>query len=326
MQNLEKKPKMPQNSPIAMDFGKVNFITITDDGQRLDNFLLGLLKGVPRSHVYKLIRDKEVLLNKKRAKPHDRLYVGDVLRLAPIKVAAQTVPVVGEHDKRRILQTLVYEDEGLMVLNKPSGMAVHGGSGLSFGVIEALRAATGKSYLELVHRIDKDTSGLLLVAKKRSTLKALQEAFRSRTIKKSYLCVCLGDARSHFSHLGELPLLVDKPLLRFVLANGERRVKVDKAGKPSQTYLKLVGVAHQGKQALSLIQAMPVTGRTHQIRVHLASLGLAILGDEKYAHPCDGHESAGRLMLHAHTLAFDGRVFEAPIPKVFLDFGFDGCG
>lgn len=305
-----------------MDFAKVNFMTIKEDGQRLDNFLLGLLKGVPRSHIYKMIRDKEVLLNKKRAKPHDRLYAGDVLRLAPVKVAAQAAPVVGEHDKQRILQTLVYEDEGLMVLNKPSGMAVHGGSGLDFGAIEALRVATGKSYLELVHRIDKDTSGLLLVAKKRSVLKALQDQFRSRTIKKSYLCVCLGDATAHFACLGNKPLLVDKPLLRFVLASGERRVKVDETGKPSQTYFELLGVVHQGKQALSFIKAMPVTGRTHQIRVHLASLGLAILGDDKYAYdndtPCD------RLMLHAHTLSFDEHCFEAAIPKAFLAFGFDG--
>lgn len=161
------------------DFSRVNFLTVTanQDGQRIDNFLLARLKGLPRSHLYKLIRDDEVRINKKRCKPHDRLNVGDVVRVAPIRLVVRDEPVVSHEFAKGLLGRVVFENEGLIVLNKPHGLAVHGGSGESFGVIEAMRVATGKKYLELIHRIDKDTSGLLLIAKKTQYTQRLTKSF-----------------------------------------------------------------------------------------------------------------------------------------------------
>lgn len=305
--------KNSANTPSeAIDFQKVNYFTIAEDGQRLDNFLLTLLKGVPRAHVYKLIRDKEITLNKKRAKPHQRLQAGDVVRVAPVVVATRQAPVIGAELITGLLEKIQYEDESILVLDKPFGLAVHGGSGVSAGVIEIMRKATQKPYLELVHRIDKDTSGLLVIAKKRSALKALQEKFRQKTVQKQYLCVCLGDVRKT---LGGDTGFVDKPLLRYTLANGERRVKVHKEGKPSHTDIVVLGVFVVNDCTVSLVQASPKTGRTHQIRVHLASIGHALLGDSKYAtHP---NFVVSRLYLHAWTLDFGNQRFVAHVPKEF---------
>ena len=187
--------KQPQSADDdILDFAKVNYLTVTrqQHDQRVDNFLLGRLKGLPRSHVYNMIRSDEIRVNGKRCKPHDKLQRNDVVRIAPIKLATREKPVISPDFAQSLLERIVYEDEGLIVLNKPSGMAVHGGSGESFGVIEAMREATGKKYLELVHRIDKDTSGLLMIAKKRSTLKTLQEHLREKTLQKTYLCLVVG--------------------------------------------------------------------------------------------------------------------------------------
>lgn len=310
------------------DFSQVNFITVGEyqDGQRLDNFLLSILKGLPRSHLYKLIRDGQIRLNKKRCKPHERLSVGDVLRVAPVRLGVRDKPVISDAFAWGLLNRIVYEDDGLMVLNKVHGLAVHGGSGESFGVIEAIRVATGKKYLELVHRIDKDTSGLLLIAKKRSILKDLQEQFRDKTIKKDYLCVVHGTLKS-----GQT---IDKPLLKYTLANGERRVKVDKDGKPSQTLINVLTNFDIDGMAVSLIKASPKTGRTHQIRVHMASMGHALLGDDKYQSEKQAtlasQRGIGRLCLHAWRLTLaDGKRFEARLSDDMADLlkgaGVDKC-
>lgn len=291
------------------DFAKVNYFEITDDGQRLDNFLLTLLKGVPRSHIYKLIRDKEITVNKKKVKPEYRLQTADVVRVAPIRVASRDEPIVGDELAQGLLGRIVYEDEGLIVLDKPSNLAVHGGSGVSVGVIEAMRVATGKPYLELVHRIDKETSGLLLIAKKRSVLKALQDNFREKTIFKDYLCLCVGDVTKSCGRTAK----IDKPLLKYLLENGERRVKVHKDGKPSQTMIEVLKVFEMDGQTVSVVKASPLTGRTHQIRVHLASVGHPLLGDEKYLNrPAP---SVSRLCLHAWRLTTGQHSFVATVPS-----------
>lgn len=281
----------------------VQFLTIDahNDGQRLDNFLLGKLKGVPKSHLYKLIRDGQIRLNKKRIKPMERLSVGDVVRVAPIRLASEKTPVVGDALQAGLLARVVFENDGLIVLDKPSGMAVHGGSGESFGVIEAMRVATAKPYLELVHRIDKETSGLLMIAKKRSVLKDLQDRLRQKTLQKTYVCLVKG-------HIDKDNFTIDKPLLKYLLPNGERRVKIAKQGtegaKESVTLVKVLGRFWIDNQAVSLVQCQPKTGRTHQIRVHLASLGHPLLGDEKYH--LDDSSGVRRLCLHAWQLTLDG--------------------
>lgn len=285
------------------DFSQVNHLEVSrhQHDQRVDNFLLARLKGLPRPHIYKMIRADEVRINNKRCKPYDKLHRGDIVRIAPVKLATREKPIIGAEFAKNLLERVVYEDDGLIVLNKPSGMAVHGGSGLDFGVIEAMREATGKKYLELVHRIDRDTSGLLMIAKKRSSLKVLQEHLREKTIQKSYLCIVKGQpALDDFD--------IDAPLLRYTLASGERRVKVEthtksgsaKDAKPSQTKCKVLARYEIGGEPVSLIKAMPLTGRTHQIRVHLAYIGHPILGDDKY-HIKDT-TNVRRLCLHAWQL------------------------
>ncbi|OOR89790.1 pseudouridine synthase [Moraxella caviae] len=293
--NAKKAQSASADEQIS-DFSRVNLLSVTpnQDGQRLDNFLLARLKGLPRSHVYKMIRDDEIRINGKRTKPHARLEVGDVVRVAPVRLASRQAPVISEQFAKGLMARIVYEDDGLIVLNKPYGMAVHGGSGESFGVIEALREAMGKSYLELIHRIDKDTSGLLLIAKKRSTLKALQAAFRERSISKSYLCLVHG-------HIKGERHLIDAPLYKYTLPSGERRVKVHKDGKPSQTQAKVLATFTLENRPASLVLASPLTGRTHQIRVHMAHLGHALLGDDKYQTNPNALP-VKRLCLHAWQL------------------------
>lgn len=295
-----------------VDFSQVNYLKVTanQDGQRIDNFLLARLKGLPRSHLYKLIRSDEVRINGKRCKAFDRVYVGDVVRVAPIRLSAKADPVVSDEFAKGLLDRVLYEDDGLIVLNKPYGMAVHGGSGESFGVIEALRVAMDKKYLELVHRIDKDTSGLLLIAKKRSTLKDLQDHFREKNIQKDYLCLTWGALRADLS-------LIDKPLLKYTLASGERRVKVDTQGKPSQTKITLLDSFVLDGQGVSLVQASPLTGRTHQIRVHLSSVGHALLGDDKY-QTHSNPSGVKRLCLHAYRLSLPKSAHCPNRPQMFI--------
>ncbi|WP_163598918.1 RluA family pseudouridine synthase [Moraxella catarrhalis] len=325
--DLSKKSKtakqsVQQSADVAItDFSRVNFLTVTNnqDGQRVDNFLLARLKGLPRSHLYKLIRSDEIRINGKRCKAHDKLYVGDVVRVAPIRLSVREAPIISEELAKGLLERIIFEDDGLIVLNKPHGMAVHGGSGESFGVIEAMRLAMGKKYLELIHRIDKDTSGLLLIAKKRSTLKIFQEQFRTKTIHKQYLCLVMG-------HVQADEMIIDMPLLRYTLANGERRVKVahlneQKAGehaKASLTKIKTLLRFKKDGYPVSLVLAMPATGRTHQIRVHMAHIGHALLGDDKYQNNPLAPK-VGRLCLHAWQLGMTNtEAYAATRPQNFV--------
>ncbi|WP_243453225.1 RluA family pseudouridine synthase [Psychrobacter coccoides] len=299
------------------NFKKVNYLEVTrhQHDQRLDNFLLNRLKGLPKSHIYKMIRSDEVRVNNKRCKAHDRLQREDIVRIAPVQLATREKPIISTEFANSLLARIVYEDDGMLVLNKPSGIAVHGGSGLDFGVIEAMREVTGKKYLELVHRIDKDTSGLLMISKKRSALKTLQQHLVDKTIQKHYLCLANGQPV-----MGEQR--IDAPLLRYTLASGERRVKVDvqdPQAKESQTDIKVHERFKMSNQSVSLIEAKPLTGRTHQIRVHLAHIGHAILGDDKY----NVHDKSGvhRLCLHAWRLDIPGyEAITAPLPDDMADW------
>lgn len=301
---------VPSGADTPIDnFAVVNFLTVSShqDGQRLDNFLLARLKGLPRSHLYKLIRDGEVRLNKKRCKPHQRLAKDDIVRIPPIRLTTKEMPTISPDFAKRLLTAIVYEDDGLLVVDKPSGLAVHGGSGVNVGLIEALRIALQKPYLELVHRIDRDTSGLVMIAKKRSTLKKLQDLLREHKIQKTYLALVKGEVAKDCQ-------LIDAPLLRYELANGERRVRVSKDGKMSQTRWTVL----QRFKGVTLVQAMPLSGRTHQIRVHGLSIGHPLLGDDKYGHQIPSTIAAERLYLHALRLEIpDYPVIEAAVPCAF---------
>lgn len=269
-------------------------------GQRIDNFLLTELKGLPRTALYRLLRTGQVRVNKGRVKPAYRLAAGDQIRIPPLRL-----PVPGElpppppGQLRLLERSLLYEDAGFMVVNKPAGMAVHGGSGLSFGVIEGLRTLRPQeTELELVHRLDRDTSGCLLVAKRRAMLRWLHEQIRQQTMQKHYLALLAG------SWAGR-PREVNAPLLKNTLQSGERVVRVDPDGKPSRTQFRLV----RHYPGASLVEARLETGRTHQIRVHAAYMGAPVLGDEKYGDREANRalrERGGlkRLFLHATALTF----------------------
>ena len=277
-------------------------------GQRIDNFLFSRLKGVPKSRIYRLIRESQVRVNKKRVKAETKLALGDQIRVAPIRYEQKEEADVPVSDKvaQSLLSRVVYEDEGLMVVNKPSGIAVHGGSGVAYGLIEGLRAASGKKYLELIHRIDRDTSGLVMISKKRSTLKTLQDLLREHKIKKTYAAVVKGQVSLDRQ-------LIDAPLLRYELANGERRVRVSNDGKDSKTQWN---VAERFMHA-TLVYAQPLSGRTHQIRVHGLSIGHPLIGDDKYGHSTAyAGPEVRRLCLHAMRLQIPGYpTIEAPMPE-----------
>ncbi len=292
---------------------------ITDHaGQRLDNFLLGLLKGVPRARIYSMLRKGEVRVNGARCRPSRRLAAADVVRIPPVRAPRlddDRRRAGGEGATRRGLRldtAVLHEDEHLMVLNKPPGVAVHGGSGVSLGVIEALRAMRPKGTYELIHRLDRDTSGCLAVAKDRATLLKYHAAFREGRVKKSYDLVVHGRWPRRLR-------VIRSPLSRYALPNGERRVRPDAAGMPARTDLEPVHV----RDAATWLRAFPKTGRTHQIRVHAATAGHPIIGDDKYADRGSAVTGANRLMLHASSLtlpAGDGRRrFEAPLDASFLD-------
>lgn len=281
---------------------QVQFIDISDDeaGQRIDNFLLTKLKGVPKSMIYRIIRKGEVRVNKGRIKPEYKLVEGDQVRVPPVRVAErETAPVSAKLDKVAALANcILFEDDVLLVLNKPSGTAVHGGSGLSFGVIEGLRALRPEArFLELVHRLDRDTSGILLVAKKRSALRALHEQLRLKQMQKDYLALVRGNWQSHMK-------VVQAPLLKNILQSGERVVKVSSEGKPSETRFKV----EERFDNATLIKASPVTGRTHQIRVHTLYAGHPIAFDDRYGDKQFDSQLVGtglnRLFLHASALKF----------------------
>jgi 23S rRNA pseudouridine955/2504/2580 synthase len=295
---------------------KVSYKTVIleENGQRLDNYLIRILKGVPKSHIYRIIRGGEVRVNKKRAKVSSRLNTGDLVRIPPIRLRAESAPLTVSDSLFKLLnESIIHEDERLLVLNKPSGMAVHGGSGLQFGVIEALRAMRPDAhYLELVHRLDRETSGCLLIAKKRSMLRQIQALFEARDIKKTYWLL------SQNKWTNQQTVRVDLPLYKNTLQSGERMVHVDDKGKPSQTLFKLL----ENYEEACWLEARPKTGRTHQIRVHVASLGHPILGDSKYGAKAFSKVPKKRLYLHARTIQFtlDNTPY---LFKAELDVQFD---
>jgi 23S rRNA pseudouridine955/2504/2580 synthase len=294
---------------------QVQLLTIEaeHEGQRIDNFLKTQLKGVPKSLIYRILRKGEVRVNKKRIKPEYKLCPGDEVRVPPVRVAEKNeLPSANLGSIQRLESQILFEDDAMIVLNKPSGMAVHGGSGLSFGVIEGLRALRPDArFLELVHRLDRDTSGVLLVAKKRSALRSLHEQLRVKTMRKQYLALVRGQWQPHVK-------VVNAPLRKNDLQSGERVVRVSSDGKPSETRFR---IARQFAEA-TLVECSPITGRTHQIRVHTQHAGHPIACDDKYGEAAfdEKMRSQGlkRLFLHAWKLSFthpvDGREMQVEAP------------
>jgi len=288
-------------------------------GQRVDNYLLKILKGVPKSHVYRILRSGEVRVNSRRIGPDYRLQIGDELRIPPVRVAGRPQRSVPSANPQ-LEAALLFEDEHLLALNKPSGLAVHGGSGVSFGVVEQFRAQRPQArFLELVHRLDRDTSGVLLLAKKRSALTALHSQLRAGQVQKIYLALVKGKWLNRKQS-------VRASLHKYVLASGERRVTVKADGKPAHTVFEL----QQAWREFSLLRAELKTGRTHQIRVHLAHLGFPIAGDDKYGdfelNKRLARMGLKRMFLHASSVSFEhpasGEVItlEAPLPVPLQDF------
>ncbi|MCR3755306.1 MAG: 23S rRNA pseudouridine(955/2504/2580) synthase [Sodalis sp. Psp] len=302
----------------------VYFITISSDkvDQRIDNFLRAHLKGVPKSMIYRIVRKGKVRVNKKKIKPEYKLKNGDEVRIPPMYQSANKQPIVSANlNKVAVLSSsILYEDDHLLILNKSAGMVVHGGSNLSFGVIESLRALYPDArFLELVHRLDRDTSGVLLVTKKRSTLRVLHEQFREKGVQKDYLALVRGQWQSHTKK-------VVAPLLKNILATGERIVQVNNKGKPSETHFKV----EERFTLATLVRASPVTGRTHQIRVHALYAGHPIAFDKRYGDRVFDHQLTGcglnRLFLHAAALRFEhpgsGKTLSIEAP---LDASLNQC-
>jgi 23S rRNA pseudouridine955/2504/2580 synthase len=293
---------------------KAKWVVVGEEGeaQRIDNFLLRELKGVPKSHVYRVLRSGEVRVNSGRVKPDYRLKIGDRVRIPPVRMAEKKPPV-----SRPLELPIKYEDDALLVVDKPSGVAVHGGSGVSFGVIESLRAARPQAkFLELAHRLDRDTSGLLILCKKRSALVELHRMLREGEVGKVYLAVVKGVAKKS--------LELRESLHKYVTASGERRVSVHEDGQSAITRTKLI----KTKDQFSLLEVQLLTGRTHQIRVHLAHAGHPIIGDDKYGDFALNRELKQRLLLHAARLAFrhpltgESMKLESPLPaemKAFVE-------
>jgi 23S rRNA pseudouridine955/2504/2580 synthase len=292
----------------------VEFAEISGDqgGQRLDNFLLARLKGVPRSHVYRIVRSGEVRVNGSRARPDQRLQPGDRVRMPPVRVAERppdTRPGAGL--VRELAARILYEDASLLVVDKPSGLAVHGGSGLSLGLIEALRAMRPDCpSLELVHRLDRETSGCVMVAKKRSLLRHLHEALREGRVTKTYTTLVQGRWPRR---LVRVALALEKNTVR----GGERVVRADDAGKASETRFRVLDHFRDA----TLLEARPVTGRTHQIRVHAQASGHPVAGDEKYGEREFNRRmrefGLRRLFLHASSVALtlpDGQALSVNAP------------
>ncbi|MDA8108156.1 MAG: RluA family pseudouridine synthase [Betaproteobacteria bacterium] len=272
--------------------------------QRIDNFLLRRLKGVPKSHVYRVLRSGEVRVNSGRVQPDYRLRIGDRVRIPPMRrpEAPERRP-----SARALELPVVYEDAALVVLDKPAGVAVHGGSGVSFGVIESLRAARPQAkVLELAHRLDRDTSGLLIVAKKRGALLELHRMLREGEVEKTYLAVAAGRWAGGARE-------IRAPLRKRTTASGERRVSVDREGLEAVTRVRPLALGER----VTLLEIRLLTGRTHQIRVHLAHVGHPILGDDKYGkfelNRSLAKEGVKRLLLHAHRLSFAHPVTGAPV-------------
>jgi len=287
-------------------------------GQRIDNFLRTQLKGVPKTLIYRILRKGEVRVNKGRIKPEYKLKAGDVVRVPPLRLAERDAPEpLAQGLLARLEASIVFEDKALIVLNKPAGIAVHGGSGLNYGVIEAFRQIRPDTKeIELVHRLDRDTSGLLMIAKKRSMLRHLHEALRGTGVDKRYLALVRGSWPTAKKQ-------INAPLLKNNLRSGERMVEVNVEGKEALTEFRVV---RRFGDFATLVEASPITGRTHQIRVHAMHAGHSIAGDSKYGDEEFTREirelGGKRLFLHAHSLRVklpDGEVLsvEAPVDDVW---------
>ena len=297
----------------------VNFVTIDDDanGQRIDNFLLRILKKVPKTRVYRIIRKGEVRVNKKRVSADYRLQLHDVVRIPPVRIPEQS-PVQRPPERliEQLEKSILYENDQLIILDKPSGLAVHGGSSLSFGLIETLRQMRPENKsLELAHRLDRDTSGCLVVTKRRSMLRHFHNQLQQKEkVEKLYHALVVGKwpARKE---------IVNAPLMKNALRSGERMVQVHMDGKQSRTSYRVLKRLHNN---MTLIEAYPITGRTHQIRVHCLHAGHPIAGDEKYGRDDDNKNQKqfglNRLFLHAFSIKFelpDGTSLKttAPLPQ-----------
>jgi 23S rRNA pseudouridine955/2504/2580 synthase len=289
-------------------------------GQRLDNFLFRSLKGVPKSRVYRMLREGEVRVSGHRAKPDYKLAEGDEVRIPPVRVAEQAEAPAPGRITRPLLDRVIYRDDALLVIDKPAGQAVHGGSGVSLGIIEQLRQELPQSrFLELAHRLDKETSGVLVLALKRSALVELHRMLREGETRKTYLTLAVGDWRDQVRH-------VKLALHKYLNEEGERRVVVDEQGQRAHTIFRLV----RGAGEFSLLEAELKTGRTHQIRVHLAALGHPIAGDDKYGdsglNRALKKRGLRRMFLHAaclemrHPLTGDPLKLESALPEDLAGF------
>ena len=307
---------------------KVQWVTVDEskEGQRLDNFLSNQLKGLPKGRIYKMIRTGEVRINKGRCKPDSRVSAGDIVRIPPVDLAPTKEAIAHRGIQMKLSDALLYEDEDVLVLNKPSGLAVHGGSGLSTGLIEQLRLARpNEKFLELVHRLDRETSGCLLVARRPSALRRLHQQLRDQDkgLEKRYLALVAGKWPQYLVD-------VEAPLEKFE-RGGERIVQVTERGKPSHTRIRPLEVL----DGCTLVAAEPVTGRTHQIRVHASYYKHAVLGDTKYQHDDSRDQWRQRgingLCLHSRSIGFQAATGHqvtvvAPIPNPMHRFLVDaGC-
>ena len=303
---------MPTDGKDVQSAPAVRWIEVSEDeaGQRIDNYLLARLKGVPKSHVYRILRSGEVRVNSKRAGASDRVAAGDRIRIPPVRVAERDASVPAPHFKLPIL----YEDDALIALDKPAGLAVHGGSGVAHGVIESLRSMRPEArFLELAHRLDRETSGVLLIAKRRPALTALHEMMRTRAMDKRYLVGVAGRFRNELQR-------VRAALSKRVAKDGDKRVAVSESGQEAETIFRRIA---RGAEA-SLLEAELITGRTHQIRVHAAHLGHPVLGDDKYGdyelNKALRKQGLKRMFLHAAALEFDHPItgerlaLAAPLP------------
>lgn len=303
-----------------MQKSEVKFFEIDENSaeQRLDNFLLRKLKGVPKSLIYKLIRKGQIRINGKRCKPLQKLEIADVVRVAPLVTSAQKTLHLSEGLANQLRQNILWETEDYLILNKPAGLASHAGGGVDLGTIEALQLLRETESLFLVHRLDKGTSGCLLIAKNRMALLALQEMFKQRSVKKIYYAIVFGLWDKNITKI-DLPLTT-------ISGEDSKSVIVDTNGKSAQTHFELL----QEFGNFSLISASPITGRTHQIRVHCQSAGFPILGDDKYGDNYINKQLSAkgykRLFLHSHSLEFEDPFnkeqikVQAPIDKNWQSF------
>ncbi len=317
MTNISKASIHKSSQPLADKKPSVTLQTVDEGsaGQRIDNFLARILKGVPKSHIYRILRSGEVRVNSKRIDASYKLLLNDVIRVPPVRMADR--PVASEHASAvppRFEKSILFEDEAMLVIDKPAGFAVHGGSGISRGVIEQLRLERPHAkFLELVHRLDRETSGILMLAKKRAALVQLHEAIRNNQTDKRYLMLVHGDWK-------EKKKRVVLPLHKYVLPSGERRVAVQEDGQQSETVFFL----RKSYGEFSLLEAQLVTGRTHQLRVQLAHLGFPIAGDDKYGdfnvNKAMQKRGLKRMFLHSaetslrHPLSGEKLKFVAPLP------------